>query len=440
MQTNLEIENLNSLAYRSIQSRLRLYKLQGKTKIKLNLDRKTLLFELQRIEIQAKNPEIKQIGLSLLLKVLRTVDCIEQGLTYKYSEEVERKFTLEEHGFKCEWDGGEDYWGNWIITFSDEFKYIHKMMLETLKQVDYTEIAPYEYWYDEDFEGYVEPIVITIQKLHNYGLIHWDFDYVEPASGQEVMKWVSQREEWLNGKGNLDHWTKEDYRYYSEWEEIALRQNRLDILRVFGYGEKAPIDRRAYWVEEYQNSLATSYAKPWEWANPEKHEVCPELTDYYQLPKPPSGVKIVLSVLHLNENPFYIKKPDPNVLTIGKAGGKFKYWKKENRESTLNDFTQWHNESLDILGEERLAAIYKRVFGSDWGVIEEILNGEGEWWRVLRVSPTAPHETVKKAYKTLCKQWHPDLNQSPEAHTNMQKINEAFDNYELDCRKCLFTV
>ena len=49
-------------------------------------------------------------------------------------------------------------------------------------------------------------------------------------------------------------------------------------------------------------------------------------------------------------------------------------------------------------------------------------------YRVLGVSPTATDEEVKKAYRTLAKKYHPDVNHgSKEAEQKMKEINEAYD-------------
>ena len=49
-------------------------------------------------------------------------------------------------------------------------------------------------------------------------------------------------------------------------------------------------------------------------------------------------------------------------------------------------------------------------------------------YSVLGVSPGASEDEIKKAYKKLAKQYHPDVTgNSPEAERKMQEINAAYD-------------
>lgn len=52
-------------------------------------------------------------------------------------------------------------------------------------------------------------------------------------------------------------------------------------------------------------------------------------------------------------------------------------------------------------------------------------------YEILEVSEKASDEVIEKAYKTLAKKYHPDLQQTPEdkknAEQKMQKINEAYE-------------
>ncbi len=46
--------------------------------------------------------------------------------------------------------------------------------------------------------------------------------------------------------------------------------------------------------------------------------------------------------------------------------------------------------------------------------------------QILGVAPGASKAAVKKAYLTMAKKFHPDLNKAPTAHSQFQKIQEAY--------------
>lgn len=51
-------------------------------------------------------------------------------------------------------------------------------------------------------------------------------------------------------------------------------------------------------------------------------------------------------------------------------------------------------------------------------------------YEILEVSETASKEIIEKAYKTLAKKYHPDLQETADkekAEEMMKKINEAYD-------------
>jgi hypothetical protein len=49
------------------------------------------------------------------------------------------------------------------------------------------------------------------------------------------------------------------------------------------------------------------------------------------------------------------------------------------------------------------------------------------YYEILGVSRGADWDTVKKAYRHLAREFHPDINKTPEATERMQQINKAYD-------------
>lgn len=50
-----------------------------------------------------------------------------------------------------------------------------------------------------------------------------------------------------------------------------------------------------------------------------------------------------------------------------------------------------------------------------------------DYYEVLGTSRTATDEELKKAYRRLARQYHPDVNKSPEAEARFKEINEAYE-------------
>ena len=50
-----------------------------------------------------------------------------------------------------------------------------------------------------------------------------------------------------------------------------------------------------------------------------------------------------------------------------------------------------------------------------------------DYYALLGVDPDATTEQIKKAYRTLAKQYHPDVNNSTDAAERFREITEAYD-------------
>ena len=50
-----------------------------------------------------------------------------------------------------------------------------------------------------------------------------------------------------------------------------------------------------------------------------------------------------------------------------------------------------------------------------------------DYYKILGVHEEAQEEDIKRAYRKLAKQWHPDVNKSPNAHERFIEITEAYE-------------
>src|SRR5512147_1746473 len=51
---------------------------------------------------------------------------------------------------------------------------------------------------------------------------------------------------------------------------------------------------------------------------------------------------------------------------------------------------------------------------------------ERDLYEVLGVERGAPDAEIKRAFRRLAQQWHPDVNASTDAHERFKEINEAY--------------
>lgn len=50
-----------------------------------------------------------------------------------------------------------------------------------------------------------------------------------------------------------------------------------------------------------------------------------------------------------------------------------------------------------------------------------------KYYDILGVSPGSSNEDIKRAYRKLALQWHPDRNKTPEAESKFKEIGEAYE-------------
>ncbi|MDD2433916.1 MAG: molecular chaperone DnaJ [Bacilli bacterium] len=61
-----------------------------------------------------------------------------------------------------------------------------------------------------------------------------------------------------------------------------------------------------------------------------------------------------------------------------------------------------------------------------------------DYYEVLGVSKNASDAEIKKAYRTLAKKYHPDLNKAPDAEAKFKEVQEAYDILSDSSKKSLY--
>ncbi len=162
--------------------------------------------------------------------------------------------------------------------------------------------------------------------------------------------------------------------------------------------------------------------------------------------------KEILESLALGQDPFYHLYWDlkaianGNFNTIGTnklAEGRFARRDLRTHQQMRRDFRQWHLQACEQLGKERVKAVYRVCYGSDWSLIAQILypsprslavmiieSANPVWWRVLGITPFSTTNQIENNYKTLLCYWHPDRNSHPNATEITAHLNRAYDCYQ----------
>jgi hypothetical protein len=207
------------------------------------------------------------------------------------------------------------------------------------------------------------------------------------------------------------------------------------------------------WRSIYRQSLAKPDVNYWQWRGmPENEQFCRELRELLRLNPARGYAKEILESLALGQDPFYHLYWDlkaianGNFNTIGTnklAEGRFARRDLRTHQQMRRDFRQWHLQACQQLGKERVKAVYRVCYGSDWSLIAQILypsprslavmimeSANPVWWRVLGITPFTTTSRIENNYKTLLCYWHPDRNSHPNATEITAHLNRAYDCYQ----------
>ena len=66
---------------------------------------------------------------------------------------------------------------------------------------------------------------------------------------------------------------------------------------------------------------------------------------------------------------------------------------------------------------------------------QDTMAGKRDYYQVLEVTRSASGDDVRRAYRKLARQYHPDLNPSAEAEERFKEINEAYEVLSDDTRR-----
>jgi hypothetical protein len=81
----------------------------------------------------------------------------------------------------------------------------------------------------------------------------------------------------------------------------------------------------------------------------------------------------------------------------------------------------------DFLGTAETAENYRENVQPPPPVVEIEITEIDILYSTLGVKPSDDRETIKQAYRTLARRYHPDTNPDEDANEQMRKLNEAYD-------------
>lgn len=191
------------------------------------------------------------------------------------------------------------------------------------------------------------------------------------------------------------------------------------------------------WHHFYKQHLGKPGVNYWQWRDkPESRNVCQELSNLFELPVPQGYVKEVLEALAREKPPYWQSNFKQ------KYQGKFAEMDFRLQNQIRLGFKQWHNKAKNQIGVDALKSIYEVCYSTSWPQIQELIDDKNSsiikiiidpsipWWKVLEVyRKTSPVE-VEKAYKSLIRIWHPDLNNHPNATEVTARVNMAYEQYQ----------
>ena len=61
-----------------------------------------------------------------------------------------------------------------------------------------------------------------------------------------------------------------------------------------------------------------------------------------------------------------------------------------------------------------------------------------DYYEVLGLTKGASQDEIKKAYRSLAKKYHPDINKEPGAEEKFKEINEAYDTLSDETKKARY--